>query len=327
MKKKLLLINAVIVIAVMAFLYYNFSPFKTKCNDKLLETIVPDTTKIPDNKFGEMVKYGRELMLNTALLIGPNGKNGKYLGNKMNCTNCHQDAGTKPFSLNLMKSHENYPQYRAREGKVLSLAERVNNCVMRPHSGKPLALDSKEMIAFLSYFKWINEQTNKHDFLGEKNITITFPTRAASSKIGKELYIKHCQSCHQESGEGLLKPDSSNYIYPPLWGKFGYQPSSSMHRIIKQAQWLKANMPNGIAKWNAPVLSDEEALDIAAFVNDDEIHNRPNPKTFDYPFPEDKAIDYGKGPYVDGFSEIQHKYGPFQPIISYWEKKGLKAKY
>jgi thiosulfate dehydrogenase len=327
MKKKLLLINAVIVIAVMAFLYDNFSPFKTKCNDKILETIVPDTTKIPDNKFGEMVKYGRELMLNTAILIGPNGKNGKYLGNKMNCTNCHQDAGTKPFSLNLMKSHENYPQYRAREGKVLSLAERVNNCIMRPHSGKPLALDSKEMIAFLSYFKWINEQTNKHDFLGEKNLTITFPTRAASSKIGKELYIKHCQSCHQESGEGLLKPDSSNYIYPPLWGRFGYQPGSSMHRIIKQAQWLKANMPNGIAKWNAPVLSDEEALDIAAFVNDDEIHNRPNPKTFDYPFPEDKAIDYGKGPYADGFSEIQHKYGPFQPIIYYWEKKGLKAKY
>ena len=63
MKKKLLLINTVIVIAVMAFLYDNFSPFKTKCNDKLLETIVPDTTKIPDNKFGEMVKYGRDLKI------------------------------------------------------------------------------------------------------------------------------------------------------------------------------------------------------------------------------------------------------------------------
>ena len=95
-------------------------------------------------------------MLNTAYYIGPDGVKGKYLGNKMNCTNCHQDAGTKPFSFNLMASHEHYPQYRAREGKVLTLAERVNNCVMRPHNGKPLPLDGEEMVAFLSYFKWIN---------------------------------------------------------------------------------------------------------------------------------------------------------------------------
>ena len=95
-------------------------------------------------------------MINTAYYIGPSGIKGSYLGNKMNCTNCHQDGGTKPFSFNLMSSHDNYPQYRAREGKILTLAERVNNCVMRPHNGKPLPLDGEEMVAFLSYFKWIN---------------------------------------------------------------------------------------------------------------------------------------------------------------------------
>ena len=135
-----------------------------------LEAFIPDTSNIPQDKFGEMVRYGRELMLRTSFYIGPEGINGKYLGNKMNCSHCHQDAGTKPYSFNLVKSHDRYPMYRAREGKVLSLAERVNNCITHPHSGKPLPLDSKEMLAFLSWMKWINAPVSKQKYMrGEKN--------------------------------------------------------------------------------------------------------------------------------------------------------------
>jgi thiosulfate dehydrogenase len=324
MKKKIILLSIIIGFVVFIFIYLNTLNIAPK---KEVYEINIDTTQIPNDKFGKEVKYGRNLMLNTAILIGPNGTNGQYLGNKMNCTNCHQNAGTKPFSFNLINSHKNYPQYRAREGKVLSLAERVNNCVMRPHNGKPLPLDSKEMLAFLSYLKWISDQSKNDTFLGHKNLKIEFPNRTANPDKGKVLYAKHCVSCHTENGEGLMKPDSTTYVYPPLWGKYGYQPGSSMHRIIKQAQWLKANMPYNIAKWNKPVLTDEEALDIAAFVNNDEIHKRPNPITFDYPYPQEKAIDYGKAPFADTFPEIQHKYGPYKPIIDYWKKNGMKPIY
>ncbi len=328
MKRNISVFILLILSCILVYWLYTNKKVHTADEEKEQANIcIPDTSKIPNNKFGDMVKYGRDLMLNTAYLIGPEGKNAQYLGNKMNCTNCHQDAGTKPFSFNLIRSHENYPQYRAREGRVLSLAERVNNCVMRPHSGKALPLDSKEMIAFLSYLKWINEQSGKKLFLGESNLKITFPNRAADPEIGKVLYAKHCQRCHSENGEGVMNAENTTYTYPPLWGKYGYQPGSSMHRIIKQAQWLKANMPHDLAKWDKPVLTDEEALDIAAFVNNDDIHSRPNPSTFDYPFPEEKAIDYGKGPYADGFTAQQHKYGPYQPIIDYWEKLGQKARY
>jgi len=293
-----------------------------------IESVIPDTNKIPADKRGEMVRYGRQLMLHTAYYIGPEGINGKYLGNKMNCTNCHQDAGTKPYSFSLIRSHEQYPQYRAREGKVLSLAERVNNCVMRPHNGKPLPLDSKEMIAFLSYLKWINETVPKEKFIrGEKNLPLEFPERAASPDKGEILYSQRCQRCHGTQGDGLMDINNVTYIYPPLWGKNGYQPGSSMHRIIKQAQWLKANMPYDSAKWNAPLLSDEDALDIAAFVNDDRIHNRQNPESFDYPNIEEKAIDYDKGPYADKFGEQQHKFGPFKPVIEFRKSKGMTASY
>lgn len=287
-----------------------------------------DTSRIPPGKYGEEVRYGRELMLNTSYLIGPDGVMGQYLGNKMNCTNCHEEAGTKPYSFNLQTTFRKYPQYRAREGKVLSIAERVNNCIMHPHLGKPLPLDSREMIAFISYFKWISDSSNVDDNTpGVKNLQIPFLDRAASPEKGEKLYAVNCARCHGVNGEGMMRADGVTYSYPPLWGPKAYQPGSSMHRNIKMAQWLVANMPHDLATYKAPVLTPEEAFDIAAFVNDDDIHDRPAVDEFQYPHFEEKAIDYDRGPFADTFSVHQHKFGPYQPIIDYWNAKGKKASY
>ncbi|HVI45880.1 MAG TPA: c-type cytochrome [Chitinophaga sp.] len=302
---------------------------KTNTNTTVLADteiyVAIDTSLIPNDRFGESVRYGRELMVNTARYIGPNGSAGKFLGNKMNCTNCHQDAGTKQFSFNLMSSHDHYPQYRGREGKVLTLAERINNCVTRPHNGKPLPLDSKEMVAFLSYLKWINSFVPKDKpFKGNKNMHLSLPDIAANPERGQILYQENCSRCHGADGNGQWNNDKSTYTYPPLWGSESYQPGSSMHRIIKQAEWLKHNMPYDKTGSGKPFLSDKDALDIAAFVNNDRIHPRPNPKSFDYPHITEKAIDYDHGPFPDTFSVAQHKFGPYQPIIDYWKSKGWK---
>ncbi len=289
---------------------------------------VMDTLRIPKNKFGDEVRYGRELMLHTAYYIGPEGINGKYTGNKMSCTNCHQDAGTKPYSFNLETSFNNYPEYRAREGKVLSLAERINNCIMHPHLGKPLPLDSKEMIAFISYLKWISDSSRvNRNTPGVKNLEIPFPERAASPKRGEQLYAINCTRCHGPNGGGMMQYDSGSYIYPPLWGMKAYQPGSSMHRIIMMAKWIVANMPYDKATRNKAFLTSDEALDLAAFINDDDIHKRPVVKAYQYPNIAEKPIDYDRGPFADSFPEGQHKYGPFQPIIDYWKTKGVRPKY
>lgn len=284
-----------------------------------------DTNKIPDGKFGEQVRYGRQLMLHTAYYIGPDGIDGKYLGNKMNCTNCHQDAGTKPFSLNLVTAFRNYPSYRAREGRVLTLAERINNCIMHPHLGKPLPLDSKVMVALMSYLKWLSDSCNvdKHT-VGLKNVAISFPDTAASPAAGAVLFAKNCARCHGDNGQGKMRSDNVCYQYPPLWGLKAYQPGSSMHRIVKLAQWLKSNMPYDKATHNNPFLTDAQALDLAAFINDDKIHKRPFVKEYQYPNPEEKAIDYDRGPFKDHFSDEQHKYGPYKPIIDYWKARGVE---
>lgn len=287
-----------------------------------------DTTKIPRGKFGDAVRYGRQLMLHTAYYIGPDGVNGKYLGNKMNCTNCHQDAGTKPFSLNLVTAFRNYPSYRAREGRVLSLAERINNCIMHPHLGRPLPLDSREMIGIMSYLKWLSDSSAvSKSTKGLKNADIELPDTAASPLAGAQLYASDCARCHGNSGQGEMRPDNITYKYPPLWGLKAYQPGSSMHRIVKMAQWLVSNMPYDKATHDKPYLTPAEALDLAAFINDDKLHQRPFVKEYQYPNPEEKAIDYDRGPFKDPFSEQQHKYGPYKPIVDYWKAKGIEPAY
>jgi thiosulfate dehydrogenase len=290
----------------------------------------PDTSTIPHDNFGEMVKYGRELILHTAHYIGPDGTVGKYLGNKMNCTNCHLDAGTRPFGFNFFSSYARYPQYRGRENEVLDIAQRVNNCIERPHSGTPLPLDSKEMVAMVCYIRWVGTGAPiGHHVRGDESLEIEddqFPDRAADPKKGAEIFAANCASCHGKDGQGQWTADSSTYIYPPLWGMHSYQVGSSPYRVVKLARFIRANMPDKIASWRNPKLTIVEAIDVAAFINDDSIHVRPQKKNKavpDYPEIKSKAIDYGIGPFIDSFSAEQHKFGPFRPIIAYRKAHNL----
>ena len=289
--------------------------------------IPPDTSTIPHDQFGEMVRYGRDLIVNTAHYIGPNGTAGHYLGNKMNCTDCHVDAGTRPYAFNFFSTHARYPQYRGRENQVLTLGERINNCVMRPHNGSPLPLDSKEIVAMVSYMKWLSGNVPiNHHVKGDESLEIEFPDRAADPQRGGAIFATNCVSCHGNNGQGTWNADSSTYIYPPLWGPTAYQNGSSPSRVVKLARFIKANMPDKKAFWSKPFLSDEDALDVAAFIDDNRIHSRPEKKdksTPDYPNIAAKAIDYATGPYIDTFSELQHKFGPFKPILNYRKAHNL----
>lgn len=285
----------------------------------------PDTADIPDNEFGDMVRYGRELIVNTPYYIGPDGIISKNLNNKMSCNNCHLDAGTRPFGLNFFSTHGRYPQYRGRENRILNLGERINNCIERPHNGTALPLDSKELMAMSCYIQWVSSgvPVGKRVY-GDGTVSLELPNRPADVANGERIYAQHCASCHGNNGQGAWKADSSGYIYPPLWGMDSYAAGSSMHRVLKAAKFIKANMPDKISKWYKPLLADHEAIDVAAFVNDDSIHPRPTKDgSANYPKIDVKPIDYHNGPFPDTFSSIQHKFGPYQPIIDYHKQHNI----
>jgi thiosulfate dehydrogenase len=70
-------------------------------------------------------------------------------------------------------------------------------------------------------------------------------------------------------------------------------------------------------------LTDEEAWDVAAFVNS---QPRPEKKFIgDWPDLSGKPVDHPFGPFADSFSETQHKYGPFGPIRLAKQRHGRRG--
>ena len=198
-----------------------------------------------------------------------------------------------------------------------------------PLNGRSMPLDSKEMIAMLAYMQWLGKGVPVGERVHGDNLkAIALLDRPADPVKGRAVYDMHCMRCHGDDGQGVLKEDGIAYVYPPLWGPMSYQPGSSMHRLIKSAQFIKYNMPNDIARWDAPLLTDEEAMDVAAYVNDDKLHRRPQPDlTSEYPIHKEKPLDYFFPPYADPFSADQHKYGPFKPIFAWRSKNGHPTGY
>ncbi|MBI1860606.1 MAG: c-type cytochrome [Deltaproteobacteria bacterium] len=277
---------------------------------------------LPQDRVSNEIRYGFELFRNTALYLGPQGSVGQYLGNRTNCQNCHLDAGTRLFGGSLRSAHGSYPQYRDRNANFITLSDRINQCIERPHHGRPLPLDGREIKALMLYMRWLGESTTVGErLIGDDLLEPPLLARAASPEKGRHVFATHCARCHGDNGEGKLL-DHRAYLYPPLWGPESFSIGSSMHRVRKAAAFIKYNMPFGTS-WKKPLLTDEEAYDVAAFIDDDRIHPRPLVDiSHDYPDLIDKPLDYAYGPFNDPFSEEEHKFGPFEPIHRFRKGKG-----
>jgi thiosulfate dehydrogenase len=272
-----------------------------------------DTTRLAalDREQHELIRYGQELIRNTSYYLGPRGTVSQST-NGMNCQNCHLDAGTRPWGNNYGAVWSTYPKMRARSGKQENVAKRVNDCFERSLNGSALDTNSREMKGILAYMEWLGTGIAKGDKAkGSGIVELAFLDRAADPVHGSQVYTGKCASCHGTDGQGILKADSTAYQYPPLWGVHSYNQGAGLYRMSRFAGYVKANMPLG-ATWDAPQLTDEEAWDVAAYVN---TMDRPvKDLTGDWPDISKKPIDHPFGPFADTFPETQHKFGPFGPI-------------
>jgi thiosulfate dehydrogenase len=184
----------------------------------------------------------------------------------------------------------------------------------RSLNGTAVDSTSKEMQAIIAYMNWLGEGVpKKFKPKGSGIMNIPYLDRAADPKQGQFVYVNKCQRCHGADGQGQKNPDATGYTYPPLWGEHSYNAAAGLYRISRFAGYVKNNMPFGEVEYHNPQLTDEEAWDVAAFVN-----SQPRPtKDFkeDWPDISKKPVDHPFGPYADGFTEEQHKYGPFKPIV------------
>jgi thiosulfate dehydrogenase len=266
-----------------------------------------------EGKERQLVIYGEELIANTSKYLGPKGSVAAVT-NGMNCQNCHLNAGRKTWGNNYGAVAANYPKFRDRSGSIETVYKRVSDCMERSLNGKTLDSNSREMQAMIAYIKWVGHTVEKDSIPKGSGIQPPqYLDRAASPDKGSIVYNAKCQSCHGANGEGLLSADGKSYTYPPLWGPNSYNSGAGLFRLSRFAGYVRDNMPFNQVTHDAPGLTDEEAWDVAAFVNSRPRQNKDLSR--DWPNISKKPIDHPFGPYTDGFTETQHKFGPYKPII------------
>jgi thiosulfate dehydrogenase len=317
------LVLAVVVVAFMVFKRYfpKTESDERKTTNATAGWVAPDTNTIPHTPEGDLIRYGRKLIANTSHYLGPKGTV-VPISNLMNCQNCHMEAGGKIYGNSFSGVASLYPIFRPRSGIVESIEFRINDCLKRSMNGQPLDTASSEMHAMTAFLKWIGKDVPKKTKpKGTGVIQLAYLERPADPAVGKIIYENKCRVCHGKRGEGILKPNGEGFVYPPLWGPQSYNNGAGLFRLTRFAGFVKFSMPFG-ASFEKPQLTDEEAWDVAAFVN-----SQPRPEKFfpgDWPDIQKKAVDYPYGPFADSFSDRQHKYGPFGPIKIFQDSVSLK---
>ncbi|MFG1462481.1 c-type cytochrome [Xanthobacter sp. DSM 24535] len=295
--------------------------------ERITEWDIPEISTLPDDEFGRLVRFGRSVLETTYAHVGPAVADPalRFAGNNLACANCHLNDGRKKFGLPLVAAAADYPAYSARTARDLTLADRVNQCMIRSMNGRPMPRDARPMQALLAYLTVLS--TNIPDdakIAGGGGGHMPELDRAADPVRGAAIFRAQCADCHGVSGQGVRRNGADaalGYGVPPLWGPDSFNDGAGMSRLMTLANFAHNNMPNG-TDWLMPQLKGEDAWDVAAFV---ESQSRPALAGLERDFPDllAKPIDAPYGPYADGFSAAQHKYGPYGPIRA--ELARLKA--
>ena len=289
-----------------------------RMNFDIIDKVPDDFKALPfeDNEEGKMAQYGYDLITKTYTLIGPNTKK-SISGNNLSCTNCHLNGGTKPYAAPYIGLSGVFPTYIGRENKIESLEERINGCFERSLNGKAIDVNSYEMRSIISYIKHISKGVPIGKRIkGQGFVDFKTPNRAANPVQGAVVYEKKCISCHGSDGQGKkgsVGNRKGEYIYPPLWGEGSYNDGAGLARLITTAKFIKGNMPLG-ATYNKSILSDEDAFDVAAYINSKSRAVLKLNKELDYPDLSKKPKDCPYPPYEGEFSQEQHKIGPYNTM-------------
>jgi len=209
-----------------------------------------------DDKLAEVVKLGEAIVENTT--THPMSKG--YVGNALNCTSCHLDNGRHEKAGTFLGTATAYPAWSPRENRVITLEDRVLNCFMRSCNGTRPPLGSEVSVAVTAYITSLSQgqtlRMNSKRPIGPGAIKLlAVKPDQADIQRGAALYTSRCAECHQKDGQG----DKDN---PPVWGERSYNDGAGLSSVENLAAWLKVAMP-----LDDTDLTDQQALDIAAYVN------------------------------------------------------------
>ena len=209
---------------------------------------------VPGGPVGEAIAFGQRILAHTP------GSAPAYSGSALNCTSCHLNGGRTPWAAPWVGIWGVFPEYRSRNAKVNALQDRINDCFERSLNGRRLPLDSREMIGILAYMQWLSREVPTGKSVPGRGFLRVKSTHASDPVRGALVYGQKCALCHGDAGQGTYAASGEN-VYPPLWGPKSFNIGAGMARLNTAAAFVRANMPLG----QGGSLSDEEALDVAAF--------------------------------------------------------------
>ena len=208
----------------------------------------------------DLVVLGYHIMIETPTYVKG------YVGDRLSCTNCHFAAGNKlggekNGGISLAGVAAKYPNYDERVKKVLNLPERINNCFEKSMNGKPIPLNSKEMLALETYLFWISQHYpiyEKVPWLGLPALSIQ---QKPNTEKGSQVYNTYCAMCHGSDGNGQRYQDNSLANVPPLWGPNSFNDAAGMNIHSILSSFIYYNMP-----YTDAGITEEQAIDVASFI-------------------------------------------------------------
>lgn len=221
----------------------------------------PPYDAYPAGKFGESVKRGENIFLQTSVFAKD------YVGNTLSCVNCHLDKGRLPHSAPMWAAWVAYPTYRDKDKRVDTMEDRLIGCftysmnAQASKAGVPPKAGDQILTDLQSYMFWLAKGAPTGEQMAGKNYPqLEKPKHGYDTKRGEKVYQERCVVCHGTDGQGLRIGDKQQF--PALWGNNSYNWGAGMHRINTAAGFIQANMPLGNAN-----LSEQEAWDVAAYMN------------------------------------------------------------
>ena len=218
----------------------------------------------PAGPDGPAVAYGHELLVRTFAILGPEVPDTamRFAGNNLSCQNCHLAAGTSRYALPLVGIVRTYPRALP-GGREMTLADRLNQCMVHSLNGRPLPVASREMEAMLAYLRFIGDPPAAPELPPAPP-----PPAPASAARGAEVFTRVCAVCHQPDGLGRRSGgpgDAQGYVFPPLWGPDSFNDRAGFDLATRMVPFVLRNMPTGVDPLH-PQLSPQEAWDVAAYV-------------------------------------------------------------
>jgi thiosulfate dehydrogenase len=180
----------------------------------------------------------------------------RYVGNSLNCTNCHLQAGTQKEALPLNVAGM-YPKWRAKNGSRNGIGLRIRECFLYSMDGIMPPEDAPEVLAVAAYVSYLSQgEVMGAEPEGRGVPTLPDTGYDPNPANGRSVYLENCSSCHGRQGEGAGE-------IPAVWGLDSYNKGAGMNRINIAAGFIWANMPLG----NGKSLTHQQALDVSAYLN------------------------------------------------------------